>query len=65
MNCEYWNTRTSFSVVSQEKSGWVVQVVEVITADHDRVIKSNLVSTVTFDIDIPNNPNLGSFFQWK
>ena len=47
----------------KKKSEWVVQVVEVITEDHDIVIKSNLVSTVTFDIDIPNNPNLGSFFN--
>ena len=43
------------------KVGWVVQEVDFVAADHDTVIKSNLVPAVIFDTDVPNNPNLGNF----
>ena len=31
--------------------------------NHDTTVKSNFVPAVTFNIDIPTNPNLGSFYD--
>ena len=45
------------------KVGQVEEAVEVIAANHDTFTKSNFVPTVTFHIDMPKNPNLGSFYN--
>ena len=45
------------------KTGWKAETIEVIATDHDTAIKSNLVHTVTFDIDIPRTANLGIFYN--
>ena len=45
------------------KTGWLAYAFEFIAADHDTFAKFMLVPTNIFDIDIPNNPNLGSFFN--
>ena len=44
-------------------AGWVADEVEVIVADHNTVIKSNLVPNVTFDIDTPKTANLSNFYN--
>ena len=45
------------------KAGWVSKLVDVIASDHDTFIKSNLFSSVTFDVDVPNDPNIGTFIM--
>ena len=39
----------------------MAEVVEVISADHDIVIKSNFVPTIKIDMHMPKTPNLGFF----
>ena len=50
--------RAPLALFPKTKACWVVNTS---AADHDTVVKSNFVHAVTFNIDIPNNPNLGSF----
>lgn len=44
------------------KAGWVAKEVDASAADHDAVIKSPFVPSAIFNINIPNNHNLGSFY---
>ena len=44
-------------------AGWVTKDADVSAADHEAVVKSPIVPSVTFDIDIPSNYNLGSYCQ--
>ena len=53
----------SLALCPKTKVGWVVEAVEVITADHGTVSKSNLVPTVTFDTNVPKTTNLGHFYN--
>ena len=53
--------RVSLALCPKNKACWVAESVDISTADHDTTVKPNFLPTVIFNIDIPNNPNLGSF----
>ena len=51
------------ALCTKAKAGWVAEAVHILAADHNSVIKSNLFYAVAFGIDVPNNPNLSSFYK--
>ena len=51
------------ALISKAKPAWVTTNVEIKAADHDASIKSNLVPSVVFDIDMPEEASLGKFYQ--
>ena len=51
------------ALVPKSKVGWMATNAEARAEDHDVFVKSNVVPTVCFLIDTPDNFNLGNF--WK
>ena len=52
-----------FELCTKTKEGLVIDAFEVTAADHDAVMKHDLVPTVTFDIDTPKTTNLSHFYN--
>ena len=55
--------RVPLALCPKTKACWVAESVDMSTVDYNTTVKSNFVPTVTFNIDIPNNRNLGSFYN--